>query len=83
MTSTTLKSYRGIPYEVAKKKQEAILNAIDAVLLGQSYQIGTRQLKRADLSALQDALDYWSNIVSKCESGVAGIKVQRAIPQDF
>lgn len=83
MTTKTLTSYRGIPYEVAKKKQQNILDAIDAVLLGQSYTIGTRQLTRANLSALQEALEYWSDIVAKCEAGVAGIKIQRAIPQDF
>ncbi len=53
-----LKSYKGIPYEVAKQKLETLLDALDAI-------------------------EYWSDIVSKCESGCGGVKVQRAIPQDF
>ncbi len=83
MTTKTLSSYRGIPYEIAKQKQKNILDAIDAVLLGQSYTIGTRQLTRVNLKALQEALEYWSDIVAKCEAGVAGLRIQRAIPQDF
>lgn len=83
MTSTVLKSYKGISYEEAKEMQKNTLDAIKATQASQSYQIGTRRQQRALLESLYEALEFWSNIVSKCESGVAGIKVQRAIPQDF
>lgn len=78
-----LNKYKGIPYEVAKKKLDALLDALDVVLTGQSYTIGSRTLTRANLTAIQEAIKYWSDIVSKCESGCGGVKVQRAIPQDF
>ncbi len=78
-----LKSYKGIPYEVARKKLDTLLEALDVVLTGQSYTIGSRSLTRANLSAIQEAIEYWSDIVNKCETGCGGIRVQRAIPQDF
>ena len=41
MTVTkTLKSYRGIPYEVAKQKLQMWLDAMDAIATGESYTIG-------------------------------------------
>ena len=79
----TLKSYKGIPYEVAKQKLATLLDALDVVLTGQSYTIGSRTLTRANLTAIQNAIEYWSDIVNKCESGCGGVKVQCAIPQDF
>ncbi len=79
----TLTSYKGIPYEVAKQKLATLLDALDVVLTGQSYTIGSRTLTRANLTAIQEAIEYWSDIVNKCETGCGGVKVQRAIPQDF
>lgn len=84
MTVTkTLKSYRGIPYEVAKQKLQMWLDAMDAIATGQSYTIGSRSLTRANLNDIQSQIVYWSSIVTKCESGHKSIYVQRAIPQDF
>ena len=60
-----------------------MLDALDVVLTGQSYTIGSRTLTRANLTAIQEAIEYWSDIVSKCEIGCGGVKVQRAIPQDL
>lgn len=84
MTVTkTLKSYRGIPYEVAKQKLQMWLDAMDTIATGQSYTIGSRSLTRANLNDIQNQIEYWSSIVTKCETGHKGIYVQRAIPQDF
>ena len=84
MTVTkTLKSYRGIHYEVAKQKLQMWLDAMDAIATGQSYTIGSRSLTRANLNDIQSQIEYWSSIVTKCESGHKSIYVQRAIPQDF
>ena len=84
MTVTkTLKSYRGIPYEVAKQKLQMWLDAMDAIATGQSYTIGSRSLTRANLNDIQSQIEHWSSIVTKCESGHKSIYVQRAIPQDF
>ena len=84
MTVTkTLKSYRGIPYEVAKQKLQMWLDAMDAIATGQSYTIGSRSLTRANLNDIQSQIEYGSAIVAKGESGHKSIYVQRAIPQDF
>ena len=71
------------PYEVAKQKLQMWLDAMDAIATGQSYTIGSRSLTRANLNDIQSQIEYWSSIVTKCESGHKSIYVQRAIPQDF
>lgn len=81
--SKILSSYRGIPYALAKERLLLWLEANEAVATGQSYTIGSRSLTRANLNDIQKQIDYWSKIVTKCESGHVGPYVQRAIPQDF
>ena len=61
-----LKSYKGIPYEVAKQKLETLLDALDVVLTGQSYTIGSRTLTRANLTAIQEAIKYYEH----CHSNI-------------
>lgn len=78
-----LKSYRSIPYEVAKERLNMWLDANAAVATGQSYTIGSRSLTRANLNDIQSQIEYWSSIVTKCESGHKSIYIQRVIPQDF
>jgi hypothetical protein len=80
---TVLKSYRGISYETAKAKLQMWLDCEDAIATGQSYTIGSRSLTRANLKDVHDAIAYWSSIVTKCECGRNGPRIQRAIPQDF
>ena len=45
--------------------------------------IGSRSLTRANLNDIQSQIEYWSSIVTKCESGHKSIYIQRVIPQDF
>lgn len=45
--------------ELCRKKVETWLAAEDAVALGQEYQLGTRKLTRADLTAIREQLEYW------------------------
>lgn len=81
--SKILSSYRGISYELAKERLNLWLDANEAVATGQSYTIGSRSLTRANLNDIQKQIEYWGTIVTKCERGLRGPYVQRAIPQDF
>jgi len=45
---------------------------------GQSYSIGGRSLTRADLSAVQDQVEFWDKQVRKLSRG--GIKIRLGRP---
>lgn len=60
------------------------LEAERAVATGQEYSIGTRRLKRADLSMIADRIKFWRGEVAKLESGrKGGCRVMRAVPRDL
>lgn len=44
------------------------LDAEAAVATGQSYQIGTRSLTRANLTAIRNALEYWMGKLAEAEA---------------
>lgn len=72
--------------EVAKKHLNAWLEAEIAVSTGQSYQIGSRQLQRANLGQIKEQIKFWQNEVEKLErkSKRRGInRVIGVIPRDF
>lgn len=68
----------GITLAQAESKLTAHMNAIDAVMNGQEYKIGSRSLTRADLKALQDGVDYWQGWVVKLSRG--GIRLRGGAP---
>ena len=45
--------------ELCSKKLNTWLAAEEAVATGQSYQIGTRMLTRADLKQIRAQMEYW------------------------
>ena len=49
--------------------------AIQAVLLGQSYTINGRVMVRANLQTLEDGLRYWENRVAIASDQTGGIAV--------
>lgn len=72
--------------EVAKKHLNAWLEAEIVVSTGQSYQIGSRQLQRANLGQIKEQIKFWQNEVEKLErkSKRRGInRVIGVIPRDF
>lgn len=75
-------SIRGITLETARKKLDLWLDAEDAVAAGQSYTIGSRSLTRASLPEIAKRIEYWGALVSKLESGVKGVRIQRGWPLD-
>ncbi len=72
-----------ITIEIAENHYNAWLAADLAVSTGQSYQIGSRKLQRADLSEIRKQIKYWGNQVVKLKSGRSGMRLMRAVPRDL
>jgi len=56
------------------------IEAEKAVMTGQEYRIGTRMLKRADLSEIRQSIKYWKDEIAALE-GRSRIRVQQVIPR--
>lgn len=54
--------------ELCKRKLETWLAAEEAVATGQSYQIGTRMLTRADLKQIREEMEYWAGKLTEAEN---------------
>lgn len=46
--------------EMCRQKLNTWLAAEESVATGQSYQIGTRMLTRADLKQIREEMEYWA-----------------------
>lgn len=68
--------------ERAQKRLELYYKAEEAILLGQEYSIGSRKLRRADLSDVQSMIKTLENEVKSLEAGGKN-KVVRAVPLDI
>ncbi len=66
-----------------KKRLEMYYEAEEAVLLNQEYTIGTKSLKRADLSTIKNMIDYLEKQVEALESSGGKNKAGRFIPRDL
>ena len=58
--------------KVAREMLDGWIESERAVMTGQSYTIGTRQLTRADLEEIGERIKYWKNEISKLESTSSG-----------
>lgn len=77
----------GITLQIARKHLAAWLEA-ELVLAdgGQSYQIGSRMLTRANLNAIRATIKFWEDKVAYLESvekNKGRNRVQRVIPRDL
>lgn len=54
--------------ELCRKKLSTWLVAEEAIATGQSYQIGTRMLTRADLTQVREQLEYWGGKLAEAEA---------------
>lgn len=54
--------------ELCQKKLNTWLAAEEAVATGQSYQIGTRMLTRADLKQVREQMEYWAGKLAEAEA---------------
>ncbi|MBP1926857.1 hypothetical protein J2Z76_002727 [Sedimentibacter acidaminivorans] len=74
-------------YKEAKKHYDAWNEAELSVINGQSYQIGSQRLDRANLYQIREQLKYWRKEMNKYEEKVRGkstnIRVSRITPVDF
>jgi len=70
----------GITLDQAQAQLDAYLAASTAVANGQSYQIGTRAFRRADLKEILVSIKFWDGKVAELTAG--GIRVRRGIVVD-
>ncbi len=54
--------------KLCEKKLQTWLDAEEAVATGQSYQIGTRMLTRADLKQIREQMEYWGRRLAEAEA---------------
>lgn len=54
--------------ELCRQKLNTWLAAEEAVATGQSYQIGTRMLTRADLKQVREQMEYWAGKLAEAEA---------------
>jgi len=62
----------GITLAQAQAKLDEYLAAETAILSGQSYKIGERELRRADLAAIQAGIDTWNKRVTELQASASG-----------
>ena len=67
--------------EVAREMLRGWVLAEQAVMTGQEYRIGTRNLRRADLREIAERIKYWKAEIDRLE-GNSRIRVQQVIPRD-
>lgn len=75
-----------ISLEVARKHLNAWLEAELAVVSGQSYQIGTRKLERANLYQIREEIKFWKKEVARLEAQEkrkGARRVMRIVPRDL
>ena len=66
-----------------KKRLEMYYEAEEAVLLNQEYTIGTKSLKRADLSTIRAAIKDLEKQVESLDTAGGKNKAGRFIPRDL
>lgn len=54
--------------ELCQRKLNTWLAAEEAIATGQSYQIGTRVLTRADLKQVREQMEYWAAKLTAAEA---------------
>lgn len=54
--------------KLCQRKLNTWLAAEEAVATGQSYQIGTRMLTRADLKQIREEMEYWAGKLTEAEA---------------
>lgn len=54
--------------KLCEEKLNTWLAAEEAIATGQSYQMGTRMLTRANLNAVREELEYWATRLAEAEA---------------
>lgn len=66
----------------AREMYTLYLNAEKAILGGQAYSIGDRQLTRAELRTVSSERAKWRAKMDALTAGTAGARVMRVVPHD-
>lgn len=69
--------------ERCRKRLAMYYEAEEAILLNQEYAIGTKSLKRADLSTVRAAIKDMEKQIETLEAGGGRNKAGRFIPRDL
>ena len=64
----------GLTLAQAQAQLDAYLAAETAVLMGQSYEIAGRSLKRADLANIQTGITLWNERVKQLNARATGVR---------
>lgn len=68
----------------AKKHLDAWLEAELKVCQGQSYQIGSRKMERANLGEIREQIKFWEKRVARLQQGGSyRRRVARIVPIDY
>ena len=54
--------------KLCEEKLATWLAAEEAIATGQSYQMGTRMLTRANLNAVREEMEFWAGELAKAEA---------------
>lgn len=54
--------------KICKEKMDTWMAAEEAIATGQSYQMGTRMLTRASLTAVRNEIEYWAGKLAEAEA---------------
>lgn len=71
--------------ELCERKLKTWLAAEEAIATGQSYQIGTRMLTRANLKQVREQMEYWGKKLAEAEAEEkrgGRNRIYRVIPLD-
>lgn len=71
--------------KLCEQKLNTWLAAEEAIATGQSYQIGTRMLTRANLKQVREQMEYWAGKLAEAEAEEkrgGRNRIYRVIPMD-
>ena len=70
--------------KTALRMRDGWLKAEAALMTAQEYRMGSRLLRRVDLSDIASRIKFWENEIDKLESGaVSNMRVQRVVSRDI
>lgn len=77
------KASGGYTPEFIQSRLQMWLDAEAAVATGQSYKIGSRELKRADLSMIRDQIEWWERKLAESTGKGGARRAFRVVPRDL
>ena len=69
--------------EFVQERLKMWWDAEAAIATGQSYKIGSRELRRADLSEIRKQIEWWEKKLAELEKTGGLRRTFRAVPRDI